>query len=227
MKIRANKKTLRHLFLALMIVLLVGGNVVQASACTAVYVGSDVSEDGTTIIAKSNDYQAVWGNHVTITERVENKPGRVMPVDNDATVLAQLPATTYRYTSTPWMDSVTAMNGRGKDATICSNECGVMMLMSITAFSNKHALTADPLIEHGLTENTAVDLVTCQSATALDSVARDHFVLTLRSNRQSFRLNNAQLTGFFAKDEQKRPGMRMFGAMRERVSVKQRVALIM
>ncbi len=141
-----------------------------ALACTGVYVGRDVSEDGTTLLAKSNDYQAVWANYVTITERVENVPGRTMPVDNAATVFAPLPDTTYRYTSTPWMDSATALNGLGQDATVCANECGVAMVMSITAFSNAAALAADPLVENGLTEFTAVDLVVCQSADARQAV---------------------------------------------------------
>lgn len=141
-----------------------------ACACTAIYVGPKVSADGTTLIAKSNDYQDVWGNYINITERVENKPGRTMPVDNDATVFAPLPATTYRYTSTPWMDSTTASNGLGSDATVCANEYGVVMVMSITAFSNAAALKADPLIPNGLSEFTAVDLVTCQSASAREGV---------------------------------------------------------
>ena len=143
---------------------------VNAGACTAVYVGPRVSADGTVIIAKSNDYQDVWGNYVALTERVEDVPGRVMPVDNDAEVFAELPPTTFRYTSTPFMDSTTALNGLGHDATVCANEYGVSMIMSITSFSNAAALRADPLIEHGLTEFTAVDLVVCQSATAREAV---------------------------------------------------------
>jgi len=142
----------------------------SAYACTAIYVGRDVSDDGTVMLAKSNDYQDVWANRIEITERVTNEPGRVMPVDNDATVFAELPETTYRYTSTPWMDSATAMNGLGKDATVCANEYGVVMLMSVTAFSNHAALKADPLVEHGLTECTAVDLVTCQSSSAREGI---------------------------------------------------------
>ncbi len=143
----------------------------KSLACTAVYVGKGVSADGTVIMAKSNDYQAVWPNHVTITERVENVSGRTMPVDNGRTVLAPLPATTFRYTATPWMDSAVAQNQLGYDATVCANECGVAMEMSITAFSNKAALAADPLAEHGLSEFTAVDLVICQSATAREAVS--------------------------------------------------------
>lgn len=141
-----------------------------AMACTGVYVGRQVSEDGTMLFGKSNDYQNVWGNHVTITQRVENVPGRTMPVDNEATVLAPLPATTFRYTSTPFMDSATAINHLGQDATVCANEYGVTMEMSITAFSNARALAADPLIANGLTEFTAVDLVICQSDTARKAV---------------------------------------------------------
>ena len=45
-----------------------------------------------------------------------------------------------------------------------------MMIMSITSFSNKAALQADPLIPSGLTEFTAVDLVVCQSKTAREAV---------------------------------------------------------
>lgn len=141
-----------------------------AYACTAVYVGSEASSDGTIIMAKSNDYQAVWANYMTVTDAVENQPGRTMPVDNEGTVFAELPANTYKYTSTPWMDSTTAANELGHDATVCTNECGVSMIMSITSFSNKAALEADPLVEHGLSEFTAVDLVTCQSATAKEAV---------------------------------------------------------
>ena len=141
-----------------------------ASACTAVYVGRAVSADGSVLLAKSNDHQDVWANYITVTERVENVPGRTMPVDSGSTVFAELPATTFRYTATPWMDSAMALNGLPRDATVCTNEYGVAMVMSITAFSNRAALEADPLVKTGLTEVTAVDLVTCQSATAREGV---------------------------------------------------------
>ena len=167
---KKRNKLLRTICSAVLVLMFICTGVTQAYACTAVYVGSKASADGTVIMAKSNDYQDVWANYVTITERVENKSGRTMPVDNDKTVFAPLPDTTYRYTSTPWMESATAANGLGSDATVCTNEYGVAMIMSITSFSNDAALEADPLIEHGLSEFTAVDLVTCQSATAREGV---------------------------------------------------------
>ncbi len=157
-------------FFAILAVLMLLAAAPGALGCTAFYVGRQASTDGTVIMAKSNDNQSVWGNHITLTERVENVPGRSMPVDQDATVYTPIPATTYRYTATPWMDSTTALNGLIHDATVCTNEYGVAMEMSITAFSNKAALATDPLIPNGLGEQTAVDLVVCQSATAREAV---------------------------------------------------------
>lgn len=142
----------------------------HAAACTAVYVGKDVSADGTTLMAKSNDYGDNYANYIAVEPAVKNKPGRKMPVDQGGTVFTEIPATTYKYVCTPWMDSTMAYNKLCRDATICSNEMGVSMLMSITSFSNKAALEADPLIDLGLTEFTAVDLVVCQSATSREAV---------------------------------------------------------
>ncbi len=62
------------------------------------------------------------------------------------------------------------VSGLAHDATVCANEYGVTMIMSITSFSNAAALRADPLVGNGLTEFTAVDLVVCQSATAREAV---------------------------------------------------------
>ncbi len=68
------------------------------------------------------------------------------------------------------MDSTVALNGLGRDAAVCTNEYGVVMTMSITAFSNAQALAADPLLPDGLTEFTASELVVCQSRTAREAV---------------------------------------------------------
>ena len=141
-----------------------------AAACTGIYVGRGASTDGTVIIARSSDNQAVWGNHVTVNERVEKQPGRKMQVDMAGTVFAELPETTYRYTATPFLESVMAANGVPNDATACTNEYGVAITMAVTAFANVAALEADPLIETGLTENAAADLVICQSRTAREAV---------------------------------------------------------
>ncbi|MBE5970017.1 MAG: hypothetical protein E7242_07270 [Lachnospiraceae bacterium] len=155
------KRAVTKMIAALTTALAVFAIPVQAFACTAVYVGNDVSTDKTAIIARSNDFQETWPNYILLTDRVENQAGRTMQVDNEATNLASLPSTTYRYTATPFMDSAMELNKLGRDAAVCTNEYGVAMTMSITAFSNDAVLEADPLVESGITEFTAVDLVIC------------------------------------------------------------------
>ena len=93
-----------------------------------------------------------------------------MPVDSDQTEFALLPETTYKYTATPFMESAMAKWEVPRDATACTNEYGVAMTMSVTAFSNERALAADPLVDTGLTEFAASDLVICQSKTAREAV---------------------------------------------------------
>jgi dipeptidase len=145
----------------------------QASAaCTAVYVGQDVSADGSIIFARSNDLQGeVGGNHITVTPRVENESGRTMPVSVDGKIKAPIPETTYKYTATPYMNStIVAFEEGVPDAAVCTNEYGVAMTMSITAFQNEAAIEADPYVEDGLCEDAASDLVVCQSKTAREGV---------------------------------------------------------
>ena len=165
-----HRKTGKTVLAVLMVIVILSSLSGTAFACTAVYVGQEVSEDGSAIIAKCNDYPEVLANHVVMTDRVENVPGRTMPIDEDCTVFFELPATTYKYASTPWMAGTQAYNGPVLDASVCTNEYGVSMIMSITAFTNDNALSADPLIKTGITEDNADDLVVCQSATAREGV---------------------------------------------------------
>ncbi len=146
------------------------GFMVTSHACTSVYVGSEVSDDGSYILARSNDARKVMGNHVVITERVENEPGRTMRVDKTDSIYVEIPATTYRYIGTPMMDSGKKIIEEGDDEAVCVNEYGVAMTMSVTAFANHAAMDADPWVKTGLTEFTANDLVICQSADAREAV---------------------------------------------------------
>ena len=141
------------------------------AACTGLYVGSDVSDDGSIIVARSNDYPAVWGNHITVTPEVENEPGRLMPVSDDGSVKTEIPETTYQYTATPYMNStLTAVDQVAHDAAASTNEHGVVMTMSVTAYLNDAARKADPYVNDGICEDSATDLVICQSKTARGAV---------------------------------------------------------
>lgn len=156
--------------LAVTLFTVLGLDTLTAYCCTGVYIGKDVSADGSVILARSNDTQGVFPTYIDITERVENSPGRKLPVDIKKTVWADLPDTTYRYTSTPFMDSAKAEEVFGRDVAAVSNEYGVIMTMSVTAFSNKKAMKADPWVDNGISEDTATELVICQSKTAREAV---------------------------------------------------------
>ena len=145
---------------------------VSASACTGVYIGKDVSTDGTYIIARSNDTQGVRATRVMVVPRIEQDPGREMPIDNEASTLDLLPTTTFKYTGTPLMDSTRLANGNGMDDAVCVNEYGVAMTMSVTAFSNNAAMAADPWVPKGITENTMNQLVISTCKTAKEAVRK-------------------------------------------------------
>ncbi len=141
-----------------------------AFACTGVYIGKGVSTDGTYILARSNDSQGVFPARMTVVPRIERDPGRQMPVDTDRSSYLDLPATTFKYTGTPFMDSGMAEYGTGMDDAVCVNEYGVAMTMSVTAFSNKAAKAADPWVPVGITEFTTNQMVISTSKSAKEAV---------------------------------------------------------
>ena len=87
------------------LVLFMSCGILNSFACTGVYIGKAVSADGSTILARTNDTQGVYPTYIDIKERVEDVPGRSLPVDIHKKTWAELPATTFRYTATPFMDS--------------------------------------------------------------------------------------------------------------------------
>lgn len=141
-------------------------------ACTGVYIGKEASADGTLILARSNDCPKMYATRMMTVPRVEEDPGRDMPVDNNAAAYTELPATTYKYTATPFMDSTISKSDTGMDDAVCVNEYGVTMTMSVTAFSNEAALAADPWVPAGLTEFTANQIVISSSTSAREAVRR-------------------------------------------------------
>ena len=157
-------------FFCLLICILICLTAAGASACTGVYIGKRVSTDGNYLIARSNDTQGVRGTRVMVVPRVEQYPNREMPVNNDASTMADVPETTFKYTGTPLMDSTRLLNGNGMDDAVCVNEYGVAMTMSVTAFSNKAAMSADPWVPSGITENTMDQMVITVSRTAREAV---------------------------------------------------------
>ena len=114
------------------------------SACSGVYIGLEASADGTVILARCNDSRGLLTHYVNVVPRVENKAGRTMPLDSKRTIQIELPETTFQYTETPFADSYRKAEDANRDAAACTNEYGVAMTMSVTAFSCSAAMEADP-----------------------------------------------------------------------------------
>lgn len=157
------KKTVRF-FTAFMAAILLLGSV-SASACTGVYVGKDVSDQGTIIIARSEDQ--AWGDvnkRYMVQERVENVSGRYIE-DKETGFQLPLPPTTYKYTYTP-----DYTQGGGMYPAMCSNEYGVNVSATVSTSPCEKLEQADPFVEAGIAEATMATGVGAVSKTAREAV---------------------------------------------------------
>ena len=113
-------------------------------ACTGMYAGRQVSEDGTVLLGRTVD-SAPWTacHRYVVTPRVENMPGRVYRSTRKQFSWV-LPATTWHYVSTP---TVSAM-GHGVMDSACANERGFVITGTVTAHPNAKILEVDPFMRH-------------------------------------------------------------------------------
>ena len=133
-----------------------------ASACTGVYVGKDVSEDGSVIIARTEDIQSANSKRFIVHPAEDHDEGEAY---TDAFKLSvPYPEHTFRYTATP------ASGKRGIGDTPYGaagfNELGVAATSTITAYPNSKAIAADPYTETGLHELSANDLILSRATSA-------------------------------------------------------------
>lgn len=130
--------------------------------CTAVYIGKDVSADGTTIIARSCDLGSNKNTITTMssTPRIENKPGRKIKAIESKAVY-RYPATTYKCLNTP----ILPVNSYGTLTSIGLNEYGFIVTGTITAYNYDKIQKLDPFTDNGICEETLADYIgkTCKT----------------------------------------------------------------
>lgn len=135
---------------------------IPAQACTGVYVGKDASAEGTTIIARSEDeHPANSIDVISVTERVENQPGRTYEAVNN-NFKYKLPDTTYKYFSTP----ADSRRSTGQWGAGCTNEYGLAITGTVTGYISPDIAKADPYVDDGLHEEFGANIcaMTCQTA---------------------------------------------------------------
>lgn len=152
--------------LLISVVLLSAGH---ALACTGFYVGKDVSADGSVLLGRTVDHGSMATSFRTcVTEAVQDVPGRIY---KDHKGFAwPLPATTWKYVSTP----VVTSEKIGSWDSVAANEKGLTVTATVTGHLAPAVRKALPLAPHGLAERNATGLIAASCATvqeALDLIA--------------------------------------------------------
>lgn len=156
-------KRSRVLAFAMVLAMLLGTT--SSFACTAVYVGKDVSTDGSTIIARSEDQgTGAYNKMFFVVDRVENVPGRT--IDDVQGFSYALPATTYKYTIVPDYSA----GGDGPYFGACTNEYGLSISGTVSAYPRVELEKVDPMIEGGLREAVLPGIVAATCKTAKEGV---------------------------------------------------------
>lgn len=143
---------------------------VPVKACTSYYVGSDLTEDGSTLFGRTED---VGNYHSKVFDVIDSKdvPEDRMWVDEDGGTEFTAPyktdlTKTYRYTACR-----DGAKGDGLFGEVGINEKGVSMSATTTAGNSEAAQVADPFVgKAGISEENYVDYVLCQADSARDGV---------------------------------------------------------
>ena len=149
------------LTLALTMILTTSG----AFACTGMYIGKDVSAEGTTVVARSEDQgRGAYNKLFKVKPRV-TKAGRYYE-DTANGLKVALPKTTYKYTYVP--DSYDLEDGEYPAS--CTNEYGLVSVGTVSTGVKEAYEALDPVVEPGLREAILAGLIACQAKTARGAV---------------------------------------------------------
>jgi len=139
-----------------------------ASACTGVYAGSAVTEDGSVWFGRSEDYGPDYVKHFVIIPAADHAEGEMF--EDDYGFRIPCPAHTLRYSAV--MDDVSNHGGIAKVpyAEAGINEKGVSVTATISIYFNDAVIAADPLTDGGITEMSMASFLLQSAETALDGV---------------------------------------------------------
>ncbi len=148
---------------------------ISASACTGIYVGNKVSENGSTFIGRSEDLKDMHGK---VYETVPAKDWEKGSMYKDAYGFSMPnPSHTYAYTcvrdSYANNEYVTDENGNPTGqpyAAAGMNEKSVAATATVSTYYNQAAKKADPLVDTGICEISMVSVILGSAKSAKDGV---------------------------------------------------------
>ena len=132
-------------------------NKIKNLSCTTILVGKKASADGSTIIARDEDYYGPVGPIKFTVRPAKNQFHKIFK-SRETGVKIPLPDHAYRYTCEP-MTSPRYGNSSYEYEEGGINEKNVAMSSTETTYSNERFLGCDPLVKHGVNEESMLTLV--------------------------------------------------------------------
>ena len=134
------------------------------SECTTIIIGQEQTADGSMIVARSEDWDAMEAKNYEIFEDTDNGPREFVAMDSP--FRCELPEKALGYTA------LSPYNLHGHWGSAGFNTAGVGMSATESIFSSDEVLKHDPLVENGVAENSVFNITLPYVRTAREGVER-------------------------------------------------------
>lgn len=134
------------------------------SECTTIIIGQEKTADGSMIVARSEDWDAMEAKNYEIFEGTDNGPREF--VAKDSPFRCELPEKALGYSA------LSPYNLHGHWGSAGFNTAGVGMSATESIFSSDEILKHDPLVENGVAENSVFNITLPYVHTAREGVER-------------------------------------------------------
>ena len=134
------------------------------SECTTIIIGQEQTVDGSMIVARSEDWDAMEAKNYEIFEDTDNGPREF--VAKDSPFRCELPEKALGYSA------LSPYNLHGHWGSAGFNTAGVGMSATESIFSSDEILKHDPLVENGVAENSVFNITLPYVHTAREGVER-------------------------------------------------------
>ena len=134
------------------------------SECTTIIIGQEQTADGSMIVARSEDWDAMEAKNYEIFEGTDNGPREF--VAKDSPFRCELPEKALGYSA------LSPYNLHGHWGSAGFNTAGVGMSATESIFSSDEILKHDPWVENGVAENSVFNITLPYVHTAREGVER-------------------------------------------------------